>query len=111
VRSSETDPAPPIAGAVGECSTGAAETMLDALNLQGVIAWLTLADADAFSAEDEYDALAAEMKRPAEQWQGTLQYTIRALFHGDRDAAERLAEEALRAGQARRTDADLLLTT
>jgi DNA-binding SARP family transcriptional activator len=86
--------------------TGVTDIALDALTLQGVVAWLTLADADAFAADDEYDALAGEIKRPAEQWQGTMQYTIRALFQGDFDAAERLAEEAVRAGEARRSDAD-----
>ncbi len=104
----ETEELVAISDEVGRLAeeTGTADTMLDALTLQGVVAWLTLADADALVADDEYDALAVEMKRPAELWQGTMQYTIRALFQGDLDAAERLAEEALRAGQARRMDAD-----
>jgi tetratricopeptide (TPR) repeat protein len=97
-----------IAGEVTRLAdeTGATEAVLEALTLQGVVGWLTLADAAAFAADDEYDALAAETKQPAGKWQGTMQYTIRALFLGDFALAERLAEEALRAGEARSWDAE-----
>ena len=59
-----------------------------------------------FAADDEYDALAVATKQPAGKWQGTMQYTIRALFQGDFAEAERLAEEALRHGEARSWDAE-----
>jgi DNA-binding SARP family transcriptional activator len=104
----ETEPLEAIAAEVTRLAedTGATEAVLDALTLQGVVAWLTLADADALAADDAYDALAAETKRPAGKWQGTMQYSIRALFQGDFALAERLAGEALRSGQARTSDAE-----
>jgi hypothetical protein len=104
----ETEPLEAITAEVTRLAedTGATEAVLEALTLQGLVGWLTLADADALAADDEYDALAAETKQPAGKWQGIMVYTIRALFQGDFALAERLAEEALRSGEARNSDAE-----
>jgi tetratricopeptide (TPR) repeat protein len=96
-----------IADEVGRLAeeTGSADAVLDALTLKGVVAWLTLAD-EAESTDTAYDALAGQLGQAAPRWQGAMQNALWALFRGDFARAERLEEEALRAGFARSSDAD-----
>ena len=95
----------PLAQEVGELArrTGRPATVLDAITLDSVIAWLTLASSDAASLDHRYDALASD---PADRWQAAMQDVVWALFRGDLEGAERLAERAHSSGGARRTDAD-----
>jgi tetratricopeptide (TPR) repeat protein len=87
-------------------SAGLAERALDVLTLQGLVAWLTLAEADAAALDDRYGALAQQLKQPVQQWQGDLVDTFWALFRGEFAAAEQLVEEALRSAEGLRSDAD-----
>jgi tetratricopeptide (TPR) repeat protein len=99
----------PIADEVSRLAeqTGLADVALDALTLQALLAWLTLAEGDAAATlDDEYDALAGRLKQPAHRWQGAMVSAVWALFRGDLAAAEQLAEAALRSGHARRWDAE-----
>ena len=77
--------------------------MLDAITLDSVIAWLTFASSDAASLDHRYDTLASD---PADRWQAAMQDVVWALFRGEFERAERLAERALSSGEARRSDAD-----
>jgi DNA-binding SARP family transcriptional activator len=96
-----------IADEVGRLAdeTGSADAALDALTLKGVAAWLTLAD-EAESMDTAYDVLAGQLGQAAPRWQGAMQNALWALFRGDFAKAERLEEEALRAGLAQSSDAD-----
>ncbi|HET8821709.1 MAG TPA: BTAD domain-containing putative transcriptional regulator [Thermoleophilaceae bacterium] len=96
-----------IAEEVGRLAeeTGSADAALDALTLKGIVAWLTLAD-EAETMDTAYDALARQLAQAAPQWQGAMQNALWALFRGDFANAERLEEQALRAGDARSSDAD-----
>jgi tetratricopeptide (TPR) repeat protein len=85
--------------------TGSADAALDALTLEGVVAWLTLRD-EAETKDSAYEALAEQLGQAAPRWQGAMQNALWALFRGDFSRAEQLEEEALRAGQARSSDAD-----
>ena len=98
----------PIAEEVSRLAqeTGTPDTVLDALTLHSLIAWLTLAEGDAATLDDRFNEVAEELGQPADHWQGAMQDVVWALFRGDFAAAERLAEEALRLGDARRADAD-----
>ena len=95
----------PLAQEVGELArrTGRPATVLDAITLDSVIAWLTFASSDAASLDHRYDALASD---PADRWQAAMQDVVWALFRGEFELAERLAERALSSGGARRSDAD-----
>ena len=95
----------PVAQEVGELArrTGRAATVLDTITLDSVIAWLTFASADAASLDHRYDTLASD---PAERWQVAMLDVVWALYRGELETAERLAERALSSGEARRTDAD-----
>jgi hypothetical protein len=98
----------PIADEVSAIAakTGVDGTMLDALTMKSILAWTALADADPATLDDEYAALAAERRQPAQQWQGAMVSVVLALFRGDLADAERLAAAALESGQARHSDAD-----
>ena len=95
----------PLAHEVGDLArrTGRPATVLDAITLDSVIAWLTFASADAASLDHRYDTLASD---PADRWQAAMQDVVWALFRGEFERAERLAERALSSGEARRSDAD-----
>jgi tetratricopeptide (TPR) repeat protein len=86
--------------------TGTPDTVLDALTLHSMIAWLTLAEGDAATLDDRFNEVAEELGQPADQWQAAMQDVVWALFRGDFVAAERLAEAARSRGDARRADAD-----
>ena len=86
--------------------TKAPASVLDALTLDSIVAWLTLAEADAASLDDRFDALAEDLGEAAPRWAAAIQSVVWALFRGDFAAAERLAEEALPRGGERRTDAE-----
>jgi tetratricopeptide (TPR) repeat protein len=86
-----------------EC--GSTDSRLDALTLQGVVAWLTSAGA-ASETDDAYSTLAKGIGESAAQWQGAMQDGLWALHRGDFTGAEELAERALRSGGARSADAD-----
>ena len=95
----------PLAQEVGDLArrTGRPAAVLDAITLDSVIAWLTFAFSDAASLDHRYDTLASD---PADRWQAAMQDVVWALFRGEFERAERLAERALSSGEARRTDAD-----
>ena len=97
----------PIADEVSRLAaeTGAIDHALDAITLRAILAWATLAEADAAALDDEFEALAADLKEPAEKWQGSLLNVASALLRGDLAQAERLAE-VLRSGHAPSSDAD-----
>ena len=86
--------------------TGSIDAVLDALTWKSIVAWLTLADAEAESTDDAYDALAGQIGEAAPQWQGAMQNALWALFRGEFARAEKLEQDALRTGQARSSDAD-----
>ena len=86
--------------------TGTSDTVLDALTLHSLIAWLTLAEGDAATLDDRFNEVAEELGQPADQWQAAMQDVVWALFRGDFAAAEQLAAEALTRGHARRADAE-----
>ena len=86
--------------------TGTSDTVLDALTLHSLIAWLTLAEGDAATLDDRFNEVAEELGQPADQWQAAMQDVVWALFRGDFAAAEQLAAEALTRGDARRADAE-----
>lgn len=86
--------------------TGSTDAVLDALTLKGVVAWLTFAETEAQYSDSAYDALAGRLGEAAPRWQGAMQNALAVLFRGDFAAAERLEEEALESGGARRSDAD-----
>ena len=98
----------PIAEEVSRLAqeTGTSTTILDALTLHSLIAWLTLAEGDAATLDDRFNEVAEELGQPADQWQAAMQDVVWALFRGDFAAAEQLAAEALMRGDARRADAD-----
>ena len=95
----------PVAREVGEIArrTGRPATVLDAITLGSLIAWLTFASADAASLDHRYRALASD---PADRWQAAMQDVLWAVFRGELERAERLAERALSSGEARHSDAD-----
>ena len=86
--------------------TGTSDTVLDALTLHSLIAWLTLAEGDAATLDDRFNEVAEELGQPSDQWQAAMQDVVWALFRGDFAAAEQLAAEALTRGDARRADAE-----
>ena len=87
--------------------TRAPANVLDALTVDSIVAWLTLAEADAASLDDRYDALAEDLGESAPRWQAAMQNVVWALFRGDFAEAERLAEEAAaHGGGERRVDAE-----
>jgi DNA-binding SARP family transcriptional activator len=98
----------PIADELGRLAeeTGSIDAVLDALTWRSIVAWHTLADADAASTDDAYDALAGQTGEAAPQWQGAMQNALWALFRGEFARAEKLEQDALRTGQARSSDAD-----
>ena len=86
--------------------TGAAERVLEAVTLQSIVAWQTLAEGDATAAVDtEYEALAERLKEPAHQWAADILSVCWALLQGRLEEAEQLAEAALRTGGAESADA------
>ena len=87
-------------------ATGTPATVLDALTMRSIIAWMTLVEVDAATLDDRYDELADELGHAAAQWQAAMQNVVWAVFKGDFATAERLAEHALSYGDARRADAD-----
>ena len=98
----------PIAAEVRRLAreTGTPTAVLDALTVESIVAWLTLAESDAASLDDRYGSLAEELGQSAEQWQAAMQDVVWALFRGDFASAEQRAEEAHARGGARRSDAD-----
>ncbi len=86
--------------------TGLVERTLEAVTLQSIIAWLTLADGDTTAAVDtEYEALADKLKEPAHQWAAAMLSVAWALLQGRLAEAEQLAEAALRSGDPPSPDA------
>ena len=87
----------PIAEEVSRLAqeTGTSTTVLDALTLHSLIAWLTLAEGDAATLDDRFNEVAEELGQPADHWQAAMQDVVWALFRGDFAAAEQLAAEAL----------------
>ena len=85
---------------------GTPVAVLDALTVDSILAWLTLADSDAASLDDLYASIAAELGQPSDLWQAAMQDVLWALLHGDFAKAEQLAAHALSRGDARRSDAD-----
>jgi tetratricopeptide (TPR) repeat protein len=86
-----------------EC--GATDAALDALTVEGVLAWTTLGQVDAATVDDEFEALAARLKQPVYEWQGAMVTAASALFRGDLTEAEQLAAKALESGHATSYDA------
>ena len=98
----------PIAEEVSRLAqeTATGETILDALMLHSVVAWLMPAEGDAATLDDRFNQAVEELGQPADRWQAAMQDVVWALHRGDFAAGEQLAEEALSRGGPRRSDAD-----